>query len=134
MSTALAVSSEALPVEPVPRGGGGTPSPDVDTGVEPPASTAPTPSAGGSATGGSDQGGRERKRSKKGDDEGERGARLPASPAEPAAAVLAEQASGTDAASDESDGDSTGVIVAAGLGGLALALGGGWFLYRRRLP
>ena len=63
--------------------------------------------------------------------------REPGSPARdeaPAAAeVLAEQAA-TDAAPEDEAGDSTGAIVAAGLGGLALALGGGWLWYRRRLP
>jgi hypothetical protein len=128
---ALAVSREALPVEPVPRGEGGAPSPDVAPGAEPPAGTAPEDR---SEPGRSDQGGRDRKRQEKGNEGGAGGEREPASPTEPAAAVLAEQASGAEAASDEPDGDSTGVIVAAGLGGLALALGGGWFWYRRRLP
>ena len=46
-------------------------------------------------------------------------------PAEPAAEVLAEQAAaGRNRASEGGGGDSTGVIVAVGLGGLALALGG----------
>ncbi len=131
---ALAVSREALPVEPVPRGGGGAPSPDVESGVEPPASTAPEPASGDSKPRSSDRGARDRKRSKKGDDGGEEAGRGPAAPAEPAAAVLAEQASGTSSASDEPDGDSTAAFVAAGLGCLALALGAGWFWYRRRLP
>ena len=130
---ALAVSREALPVERCPWRGR-APSPDVEAGTEPPASTAPEGSSGdGAKPGGSDQVGGGRKPSRKGDDRGEGGEREPASPAEPAAAVIAEQASGTEAASDEPD-DSTRVIVAAGLGGLALALGGGWFWYRRRLP
>jgi uncharacterized membrane protein len=130
----LAVSREALPVEAVPRGRGGAPSPDVAPGAEPPASTAPPSSDDRTHTDSSDRGDRDRKRPKKGNDGGEGGRRGSAAPAEPAAEVLAEQASGAEAPAGEPEGDSTGVIVVAGLGGLALALGGGWFWYRRRLP
>ena len=131
---ALAVSREALPVEPVPRGGGGTPSPDVETGVEPPASTAPGVAQGDGPEGGREgHGGGGRQRSK-GNDGGEGGQRGSAAHAEPAAEVLAEQAASEEADAEEPGGDPTGLIVAAGLGGLAAALGGGWFWYRRRLP
>jgi hypothetical protein len=47
--------------------------------------------------------------------------------------VLAEQAAAAESGGDEG-GDATGVIVAAGLGGLALAFVAGWFWYGRRLP
>ncbi len=131
----LAVSREALPVEPVGRdvGGAPAPAPDVEPGAEPPASTAPESSHGGGSKGGrSDQGDRGAQRPEKGN-EGERSRGSARDEAPAAADVLAERAA-TDAPPEEAAGDSTGAIVAAGLGGLALALGGGWLWYRRRLP
>jgi len=128
----LAASREALPVEPVPRGRGGSPSPDVEEGAEPPASTAPGRSShDDSKAGDSDPGGRDGKTEEKGNDRGEERERGSDTPAEPAAEVLAEQAAGEE--SKEPAGDSTGVAVAVGLGGLALALAAGWFWYRRTL-
>jgi energy-coupling factor transport system substrate-specific component len=131
----LAVSREALPVETVPRASGGdapAPAPDVEPGADPPASTAPRQSpvrAGASRQ----QRNRSRERDPQPGSEGERaeGQRPREAPA--AAEVLAEQASAEETPADDG-GDSTGVIVGAGLGGLALALGGGWFWYRRGLP
>ncbi len=129
----LAASREALPVEPVPRGRGGAPSPDVEKGAEPPASTAPGRSSeDDSKAGASDQGGRDRKAEGEGNNRGAaRDDGGPKTPAEPAAEVLAEQAAAEE--SEEPAGDSTGVAVAVGLGGLALALAAGWFWYRRAL-
>jgi energy-coupling factor transport system substrate-specific component len=134
----LAVTREALPVEPVPRSGGGAqaPSPDVEAGVEPPVATAPgSADAGGANALGGAQGGPEAKRSKQGGDGGEGSESRRDGPAPAAAEVLAEQAaSAADESTGAGGGDETGVWVAAGLGGLALALGGGWFWYRRQLP
>ena len=133
----LAVSREALPVEPVPRGGGGTPSPDVEAGAEPPASTAPDAGSAldGTKPGRKDQGAGGSKR-RKGNDGGEGGERGSRAPAEPAAEVLAEQAAApaADATAAADDSTSTGLIVGLGFGGLALVLAGGWFVYRRGLP
>jgi energy-coupling factor transport system substrate-specific component len=131
----LAASREALPVEPVPRGGGGAPSPDVEEGAEPPASTAPGGSQeDASRPGSEDQSGREAKPEKVGNDRGRASERESDAPAEPAAEVLAEQAGSEDPGSEDSRSTSTTLAVAAGLGGLALALVGGWFWYRRDLP
>ena len=130
----LAASREALPVEPVARGGDGTPSPDVEEGAEPPASTDPGESQpGDSDSGGSDRHGRDADRGGKGDDGSDERDRRPDTPAEPAAEVLAEQAAAAESGADEG-GDATGAIVAIGLGGLALAFASGWFWYWRRLP
>jgi uncharacterized membrane protein len=133
----LAVSREALPVEPVQRASGDdgnpAPSPDVAPGAAPPASTAPLGPSGAKADA--------EKRRRNGADGGEKGgdgrqapARSSEPEAEPAAEVLAEQAAAAEESSAEAGGDATGAIVAAGLGALALALGAGWFWYRRRLP
>ena len=127
----LALSREALPVEPVPRGPGGSPAPDVAPGAEPPASTAP--GENGASTADVERGGGRARSRGSGNAGGEGAARGPDEPAEPAAAVLAEQAA-VSAGSDEPDEDSTGAWVAAGLGGLAVALAAGWFWYRRSLP
>ena len=130
----LAASREALPVEPVARGGDGTPSPDVEEGAEPPASTDPGESqAGDSDSDGSDRRGRDADRGGKGNDGSDERDRSSDTPAEPAAEVLAEQAAAAESGADEG-GDATGAIVAIGLGGLALAFAGGWFWYWRRLP
>lgn len=130
----LAASREALPVEPVARGGGGTPSPDVEEGAEPPASTDPGESqAGDSDSDGSDRRGRDADRGGKGNDGSDERDRSSDTPAEPAAEVLAEQAAAAESGADEG-GDATGAIVAIGLGGLALAFAGGWFWYWRSLP
>jgi uncharacterized membrane protein len=129
----LAASREALPVEPVARGRGGAPSPDVEEGAEPPASTAPGDSqAGDSNSDGSDRGGRDAERGRKGNDGSDERDRRSDTPAEPAAEVLAEQTASDEVGAEEG-GDSTGLVVAAGLGGLALAFVAGWFWYRRRL-
>ncbi len=134
----LAVTREALPVEPVPRSGGGglapAPAPDVEAGAEPPADTAPETAGGGANAGGGGQGGGAPDRSREGSEEGKSSERGSDGPAPAAAAVLAEQAAVADAVSEEDEGDSTAAYVALGLGGLALALGGGWFWYRRGLP
>ena len=122
----LAVSLEALPVEAVPREGNRSgepaPAPDVEPGAEPPASTAPEPGANAPDGSGGDQrrrqGGDDRKRG----GEGERSEPARRDEAPAAAEVLAEQTAAEEVAED--GGDSTGVIVAAGLGGLALALAG----------
>jgi uncharacterized membrane protein len=133
----LAVIREALPVEPVPRSGGGggaSPTPDVEAGVEPPAGTGPGASRHGAKSGHEAQGGREAKRTT-GNDGGESSKRRRDEPAPAAAEVLAERAvSVADESAGSGGGDDTGVWIFAGLSGLALALGGGWFLYRRRLP
>jgi energy-coupling factor transport system substrate-specific component len=133
----LAVSREALPVEAVPRaeeqGGDPAPSPDVAPGAEPPAATAPSSPGGEPNAGGADRGEGDRKREQGDDGKGER-PRASREPAEPAADVLAEQLGVEEALSEEAEDDSTGLFVALGLGSLALALGGGWFWYRRRLP
>jgi hypothetical protein len=135
----LAVSREALPVEAVPRegnaGGNPAPSPDVAPGAEPPASTAPAPAAPAAERGGKDPSRRGGERSGQREDADERAGERPEPEAEPAAEVLAEQAAAPaegDAADDGSG--STGAVVAAGLGALAIALAGGWLWYRRRLP
>jgi energy-coupling factor transport system substrate-specific component len=129
----LAASREALPVEPVARGGEGSPSPDVEEGAEPPASTDPGRSPDDDAQAGDpDRGGRDAKPREQGNDGGEGRGRDTDAPAEPAAEVLAEQAAADQPGSEEG-GDSTGAIVAVGLGGLAVALVGGWFWYGRRL-
>jgi energy-coupling factor transport system substrate-specific component len=127
----LALSREALPVEPVPRGQGASPAPDVAPGAEPPAGTAPL--GAGAERGDGKQRNGAASRSKNGDDRGQGGDRTSAQAAEPAASVLAEQAASSEDSADPGD-DSTGVIIAACLGGLAVALAGGWFLYRRTLP
>ena len=130
----LAASREALPVEPVARGGDGTPSPDVEEGAEPPASTDPGASQpGDSDSDGSDRRGRDADRGGKGNDGSDERDRSSDTPAEPAAEVLAEQAAAAESGADEG-GDATRAIVAIGLGGLALAFAGGWFWYWRRLP
>ena len=130
----LAASREALPVEPVARGGDGAPSPDVEEGAEPPASTDPGGSqAGDSDSDGSDRRGRDADRGGKGNDGRDERDRSSDTPAEPAAEVLAEQAAAAESGADEG-GDATGAIVAIGLGGLALAFAGGWFWNWRRLP
>lgn len=142
----LAVSREALPIEPVPTasggsGGGVAPSPDVAPGAEPPPSTDPGP--GGHASGSGATNERERadakqpdrgRRSKKRGGGNESEAARDGS-ARPAAAVLAEQAAGPapgDPPADE--GAPTALLVGAGLGGLALALAAGYLWYRRTLP
>ena len=130
----LAASREALPVEPVARGGDGTPSPDVEEGAEPPASTDPGESqAGDSDSDGSDRRGRDADRGGKGNDGSDERDRSSDTPAEPAAEVLAEQAAAAESGADEG-GDATGAIVAIGLGGLALAFVGGWLWHWGRLP
>jgi len=130
----LAASREALPVEPVARGGDVTPSPDVEEGAEPPASTDPGESqAGDSDSGGSDRRARDADREGKGNDGSDERDRSSDTPAEPAAEVLAEQAAAAESGGDE-DGDATGAIVAIGLGGLALAFVGGWLWHWGRLP
>ena len=131
----LAVSLEALPVEPVPRSEGAapSPSPDVEEEAEPPASTAASQPGGASPgrLGRPGQGPRARGKDDGGAPERERSSQPGAAPA---AAVLAERAAAEEAPSEAPESDATGVIVAAGLGGLALALAAGWFWYRRRLP
>jgi len=132
----LAVSREALPVEPVARGAGASPSPDVEPGAEPPASTAPGGGDGRDAKdGGRDERGGDGKGRGNDRDRAKTRDRDPAAPADPAAEVLAEQAAADGVPSDENaGGDASGPIIAAGLGALALALVGGWFWYRRGLP
>jgi energy-coupling factor transport system substrate-specific component len=127
----LAVSREALPVEPVARSAGDgdepQPAPDVEAGAG--------EGVGVAEPGRDSRPARSAKRREKGN-EGERGrAEGPAGAAKPARAVLAEEAAAV-ASPDESEpaDDETVVWVAAGLGALALALGGGWLWYRRTLP
>jgi len=129
----LAASREALPIEPVARGTGGSPTPDVSSDADPPASTAPgtvREDGDGSRPGRRrrDDGGSKRKGEKGSGEEGEE-----KEAAAPAADVLAEQAAGSQDAGD-GDARTLALLIGAGLGGLALVLAGGWFWYRRRLP
>ena len=130
----LGISREALPIEPVPRARNGAPagpSPDVSAGEGlPPAVGGAGPGEGDGRERGS---GRGKKKARANAHGGSTRAR--AEPgrihrgAPPAAEVLAETAAEV---APESAGDSL-VWVGAGLGGMALLLGGGYLWYRRVL-
>src|SRR5688572_10316356 len=76
----LALSREAMPVEPIPRGQGASPAPDVAPGAEPPAGTAPL--GAGAERGDGKQRNGAASRSKNGDDRGQGGDRTSAQAAE----------------------------------------------------
>jgi Squalene-hopene cyclase C-terminal domain len=132
----LALGREALPIEPVARSHGAPrPEPDLgspdEVGEEAPASPAeePAPDRGGGA------GRSERERTPR-VDERSRADRAPPSEdadREQPRFALAESVAQTTAAHEET-GSDTEIWVAAGFGGLAALLGGGFVWYRRRLP
>jgi type II secretory pathway pseudopilin PulG len=115
----IAVSRETLPIEPVPRapgsGGGG-----VGGGAAAGGAGGGTKSAGGKANEANGGG--------SGPSSAVGAARDPSAAPEPAGPPALEQTSAED------DDPTTSQIVLGGLGVLALALFGGFFLYRRRLP
>lgn len=127
----LAVSLEALPVEPVARGANGAPSPDVEEGAAPPPSTAPG-DTGNTGTGDGDgrDGPREESSSGNGDQDGDRATR---DSAPSAAEALADSESVEPTPpSTGGDGEDDGKApLAAGLGALALIIVGGIAYFRR---
>lgn len=145
----VASSREALPIEPVGRSASPTPSPDLgdpeqdqarlDEPTSDPAE-AKRPAAAAADPGGDAEAdaarGREAKRRVETSDgravrtRGERGEDRSRSPAATEAARLAAAAAETPGSAGR--GSSTGWAL-GGLGGLALALGAGFFWYRRRL-
>lgn len=134
----LAVSREALPIEPVRRADGSppAPTPDVAPGAEPPAATDPGKSAGTAKSGASKSAKDKTKDAKREQVRRERrSTQAEQEPAESAAVALGdspatEAVPGTVAGGGMPDGAKVG----AGLGGLALALAGGFLWYRRTLP
>lgn len=128
----LAMSREALPVETVPRSRNGAtnPTPDTPAGETPPASRT-TPGTGESEP-------RERKaKRQRATRERKRERETPSAATgadeEPDAGVEATPASSAGGGGAGRD-DDLGLYVAGGLGALALALVGGFFWFRRRLP
>jgi uncharacterized membrane protein len=134
----VAVSREALPIEPVSRSAGGAarPEPDLEAPSDP--TGHPEPLAAG----------RPARTARVGDpDRGRREARSGWPDADPAAegsqeapdgravVAMAEPAAETvDAGEGSPERGDTATWVGAGFGGLVVALGGGFLWYRRRLP
>lgn len=127
----LATSREALPIEPVARGERPAPTPDVQSGSQPPAGTEPQSAPVSSSSKRDGKGAEDRPKEKRRRNRGGGEATDRRLPADPAADVLAERAGAPVPAGG--DAGSTALLVGAGLGGLALALTGGWFWYRRHI-
>jgi Squalene-hopene cyclase C-terminal domain len=115
----IAVSRETFPIEPVPRAPGSG-SGGVGGGAAAGGAGGGTKSAGGKANEANGGG--------SGPSSAVGAARDPSAAPEPAGPPAFEQTSAED------DDPTTSQIVLGGLGVLALALVGGFFLYRRRLP
>jgi len=128
----LAVAREALPVEPVGRGGSASPSPDVEPGAGPPPETA----SGDDSSGGDNErreGPRRHNGEKKDDNKGSRRKpeRAPA-PARDAADVLADETAAVAPSDEAGDGGSgSKAPLLAGIGAIVLIGAGGAIYYRR---
>lgn len=126
----LATSREALPIEPVPRSRGAVrPNPDVPAG-EPPAAQDAAPKAKQRSERKRERAARERAQG------GERAApeAQAADEGEPEAEAGVDAEPAASSAAGGGRGDDLPLYVGGGLGALALALVGGFFWYRRRLP
>jgi energy-coupling factor transport system substrate-specific component len=131
----LAVSSEALPIEAVPRSPGGAPQPEPD--LAPTTTVAQAPSAPPSGGGGDERAqaasasaGGKHDRAGGAADRPEDRANAADRPERTTVADLAAES----AQSEDSGGSNTTTIVLAGFAGLTAALAAGFLWYRRRLP
>ncbi len=144
----LAITREALPIEPVARSGGGSVQPSPDPTPQAPPRPAPAANNSGgrmpgsipAGTGAANRiprvlGARKTPKSPNPDGQQAKGATPADGAAEPApsaATVLAAQVAGRPSA-DADQGETT-LYVLGGLAGLSAALGAGFLWYRRTLP